>query len=245
MPSKTIAVKSCNSCTISAGGNNKGKESRKSQNKQENSEDDSSKGSKAIAVFLLFLIAVAAGIIFIPKLFSHKQDSSSHYVYNYFDFYNVDGSWATQVQFGKNLNSVVLRHGPKELENLSVYGNIKEFRERMFDNNPERIIYITTNASVNSRYETMAVAEIAPRMVRHFGFMPKNGCIEKNKICDENNVSVVTCYTTSLPVIYVHVKNTTEPYVAVKGNCAEVAGSSEQLVMAADRLLWGLYGVMV
>jgi hypothetical protein len=205
-------------------------------------EDEEKKDSKTTYAFLVFLgalVAMLAIIILVPRFFHNGtpgvQDS---YKYNYFDFIEVNNVWYTTTQEGDNLLRVSLRHGPKELENISVVGNITAFKDR------NDFMYVTFDPRKQNHdgYVTLAVTELSTPLVAHFGKDIAAGCSFPDPVCNETNTSIITCTNTDKGVIYLYRTNRTS--VVISGNCAILSGNDENLIRSVDRFLYGMYGIM-
>jgi hypothetical protein len=189
-----------------------------------------------VGLIIAGIIALLGIILLVPRLMPHIGEGT-RYQYNFFDFVEKDGTWFTQVQGGTELYQVALRHGPRELENITVRGDIARFGAE------NGFLYITfdPDKSVHTQYTTMANAEIAVGLVTHFGKTIKPACIRNDSQCD--GVDIVTCNSTLLGVVFINDVDTPAS-VTVSGNCVTVSGRGEALVMAADRFMYGLYGIM-
>jgi hypothetical protein len=189
-----------------------------------------------VAIIIAVICVLLGGILLVPKLFPHFGEGT-RYQYNFFDFTEKDGTWFTQVQGGSQLYQVSLRHGPRELENITVRGDVARYGA---DN---AFFYITFDPSeaVHTQYTTMAAAEITAPLVAHFGKDLKPACISNDTKCA--GVDIVTCNSTLQGVIFIN--NADVPAsVTVSGNCVTLSGKGEALVAAADRFMYGLYGIM-
>ncbi len=207
--------------------------------KTEDKEDGDSKSTYAFLVFLGALLAFIAIIIIVPRFFnSSTPGAQDSYTYNYFDFIEVNDVWYTTAQEGPNLVRVSLRHGPRELENISVVGNITDFRDR------NDFMYITFDPRQENHdgYVTLSVTELSTNLVAHFGKGIAAGCAFPDPVCNETNTSIITCQNTDRGVIYLYHTNTTS--VVISGNCAIISGIGENMVRASDRFLYSMYGIM-
>lgn len=194
-----------------------------------------------VFVTIGILILIVLGIFFIPKIYTKllsKQNYDDIYTYNYFEFTKANDAWSTKVQEGKNLLIVVLRHGPLELENIPVSGDIGKFKTG------NDFFYTTFDPRKENHdpYVTLSMAELAPNLVRHFGKDIAAGCIVDNPDCKDSGVETVTCNSTDKAVIFL--KHAKGPSVVVNGNCATISGLGEDLVLATDRFMYGMYGIM-
>ncbi len=183
---------------------------------------------------LISLFILLAGAVYVLK----PKAGGESYTYNYFEFRKVNDVWYTQTQEGQNLLQVSLRHGPRELEDIPVRGDITAFKQNSF-------FYITFDPRPENHdpYVTMANAEISPPMVVHFAKDIQVACTVEHDACTEMGVPRIDCKSTEEAVIFIN-RNESGPSVAVQGSCATISGLGEELVMAADRFMYGMYGIM-
>jgi len=198
------------------------------------SEERSLKG----LLLFLFIGAVIVGIILAVPLIWKPNLVQDSYRYNYFDFEKKSGVWTTQTEEGGNPLLVQLRHGPRELEDISVVGNIQNFKD-YYD-----FVYVTFDPRVENHdgFVTMATAEVSPAMVVHFGKDILAACTVDYEDCVASATPIVTCNSTNKGVIFIN--NNDDNYIRVDGNCATISGTGTDLVRAADRFLYGMYGIM-
>ncbi len=200
------------------------------------------KSKRYLYVSVLLVIGVFIGAVFFVKWYIYHNQSavgfSYKYTYNGFNFSEYQGTWKTTAyRNSTTMYEIYSRHGPKELENISVTGNISQFRR--YD-----IVYITFNPNEKSFGDvTMAAYELTTKLIPHFGITPIMACTENSTECAKANAPIITCNNTKRPVIFL--SQTPGPKVAVKGNCAIISGKrDEDIVRAADRFMYGLYGIM-
>ena len=185
---------------------------------------------------LAAMAAVVAGIIIVPKLLSPAYEE--RYTYNFFEFTKMDGTWFTQAEVEGRLLQVALRGGPRELEQIPVTGNIAGFRDRY------NFFYVAFDPREENhdKYVTMSSAEISPNLVLHFNKGLSAACTVEDDVCTETETPVVTCSSTAEGVIFLN--RAPGPSVDVTGNCAVITGIGEDMVRAADRFMYGMYGIM-
>lgn len=206
--------------------------------KKDFAEKNDSKDDKSVMFFiaaLVFIILVIAGILSLKYLYKPKQKIQS-YSYNGFIFTNFSGLWYVEVQkLGTaNVFSVPLHYGPRQLENVTVNGNVKEFLKNNYS-------YITFDPDKeNLSYVALSASEISIKLARLFNKMPIAACT-KNITDACKNRPIVDC-NSRFPVIYI--KEEGNPAIVVKNTCITITGEKEGLLMATDRLFLGWLGIM-
>jgi hypothetical protein len=180
------------------------------------------------------ITAIVALIILVPRLYPQYR-SGDRFRYNYFEFELRDGTYYTTVQGGKQLYQVSLRNSPRDLEDIPVRGNISSFGSL-----GRFAITFDANDSVHTPSVTMANAEISPNLVRQFGADIMIGCVRPDPKCE--NVSIITCANSTRPVIFLN--NMGNASIDIVGKCAVISGRDAELIRAADRFMYGMYGIM-
>ncbi len=196
------------------------------------------KGVLFLAIFGAAIALLFLGLIFLPDILDQHSTGDSHYMYNGFEFTEVDGTWYTKGYRDNNEMIISLRNGPRELEGIPVSGNFAGFRDAA------DFYYITFDPrdENHDKFVTMSMAEVATNFRTHFGKDFEAACTVEHPDCQETNTSVLTCDDTDTPVIYL--KREPGAKVEISGNCAIIQGEGNEMVMAANRFLYGLYGIM-
>jgi len=197
-----------------------------------------SKSLKALIVLLFILTAIVATVLIVPRIVNVDTYGTDGYKYNMYVFTYNNGVWSTRTQEGNNLLITGLRNGPRELEDIPVEGDIESFRYS------SDFFYITFDPSADNHDSnvTMSNAEISPNLVMHMGKDLAIGCIKEDPVCNSTGTPIITCENTDERVIYI--RRAPENYISVKDNCAIISGTGEDLVRAADRFMYGMYGIM-
>lgn len=215
------------------------KKKKKKQNKEEKARER--RGILFVAILSFCLVVGFAALAFAPQYFDRDQipgPEPKTYEYNGFEFREIDGIWQTTGYRKGSEFTINLRHGPKELENISVEGNIPEFRDS------SEFFYITLDPreEEHDEYVAMSMAELAPNMVLHFQKDIQSACTVEHPACDEENAPVKTCEDTETPMI--HLKRQEGAEIKISDGCAVIKGKGEEMVEAADRFMYGMYGIM-
>ncbi|MBW2993156.1 hypothetical protein KY317_01115 [Candidatus Woesearchaeota archaeon] len=220
-------------------------------------EKDTKKMLIMVAIILgIFILAFVSFRLFYPrdKVVTiddlHRQNiegnpSGDNYMYNGYSFVYANGMWYTQVQREDKLWDIPLHFSPKDLENISLTGNLDE----IFD---EADMYITFNPlGENLQYDALASAELSLNMVKGLGVVPIAACdrnkadnefdqIEIDKACKER--PIVTCDDKDKAVVYLRQEEPAQ--IEMNENCIILRGNEWDLVRAADRFILVWYGIM-
>lgn len=203
-------------------------------------EERQRRGAYFLVGFVVLILFIVAAVLLIPKYLEDNSTPKAQefYTYNGFEFTKVEGTWYTFGYRGNTQFRISLRNGPKELEDIKVTGDLLKYRSE------NDFYYVTFDPrdENHDEYVTMSMAEIAPNLRMHFGKSFSAGCIVDHPVCNSSNTSVITCENTDKPVIYL--KRQPGAEVTVDGNCAVIKGQGPELVRAADRFLYGMYGIM-
>jgi hypothetical protein len=197
--------------------------------------EDSLKSAKWLLIILVVCTALAFAAFFFVS--SQKKAEETAFTYNYFKFQKQDGIWYTESQSGKNLYQIAMRYSPKELEDVNVTGDILGLKAKW------GFFYITFDPTAQSFKDvTMANAEISTKLVQHFAIGLAPACTKPAQACEDMNVTIATCDNATIPVIFLN--QAPGPLVEIRGNCAIVQGENDDIVRAADRFMYGMYGIM-
>ncbi len=197
---------------------------------------DTKKDTKKLVIAVLFLIGLFA-IFFASKyIFSSKVEYPS-YTYNGFEFVKMQGLWHTNWQRGNELFIVHLRYGPRESEDVPV---VSPEEEGMFNVTDE--IYITFDPGLNKKFVALAASELSLNLLRVFNVTPIAAC-NKNLTTSCHERPIVTCDNTDEAVIYL--KEGPQTKITLESNCIIVEGDGEELVRAADKVIWIQYGIII
>jgi hypothetical protein len=228
---------------------NKTKAKKKAGSKKSSESEDDSFGHKKDKVQLrntilfLTLVVLIVAVIAIPRLFPEPTrkiislggddyDTSS-YEYNSFFFTYKDGAWFSAVQTGNTIYDIAYRYGPRDLEDVKVLGDIERVRYAKY-------VYITLDIEDGDKWTTFANAEVAINLARHFNNEIRAACTTDHPDCE--GVPVKNCNNTDEPIIYYRVAP--GPLIEEKDNCIIIQGEGEDIVKAADRFMYMMYGIM-
>jgi len=164
--------------------------------------------------------------------------ASSQYSYNGYNFaQGNDGLWYTNVKVDEGTEYYVrLHHGPVELENIPIEGDVDE----SFKNVDK--IYLTFNPTGKYlNYITLSTGEIGTNLAKAFQIGLEGACtVNETSACETR--PIITCENTDSPVIQFVESETAK--VELSGNCILIKGQEEDIVKASERLIYFLYGVM-
>jgi len=169
-------------------------------------------------------------------------ESEFNYLYNGFSFVFVDGLWYTRIKADNRIFNIPLHHGPKQVEDVPIIGNIMDFILYSV-NNFDREGYITFNPEdENLGHVALAKGELIENLFKTIGMTFLPACAENiTEAC--GNVDIITCDNTNMPVIHLREHNDTA-VIYNNNNCVYIQGNEMELVRAVDRALLRWYGVM-
>ncbi|MGM5482256.1 MAG: hypothetical protein ACQESF_02230 [Nanobdellota archaeon] len=197
------------------------------------------KGLIFVIAFIIVIIIGVLAAIYIPKFIQDsKPKAQEFYTYKGFEFTKIQGTWYTYGYRDDKEFRITLRRGPKELETIPVSGDLLDFRS----SNDFYYITFDPREENHDKYVTMAMAELTSNMRMHFSKNFTAACAVDAPVCNKSNTSIITCNNTEKPVIYL--KRESGSSISVNENCAIIKGKGKELVDSADRLLYGMYGIM-
>jgi hypothetical protein len=215
----------------------------------------SKSSDKILIIGIVFLILLFFAIFFISRLTKEqpktiedlhklniqgKLKPEQGYLYkNAYSFVNLGGFWYTQLTStsGRRLYNMALRYGPRDLENIKIYGFLNT---TLFNNATS--YYVTFNPTGNDfSHVALAISDFNQHMVKVFGKKPVAAC-DKNETAACEDRPIITCDNTDKVVLYV--KEANESLVRYDGNCIIVEGNGFDLVKGVDRILLNFYNIM-
>lgn len=234
----------------------KGKNDNRSHDKNpdKNSDKQKSKTEINFVMLLIFVVGIFAVIILGVKLINKqkvvsiddlheknlkgKLDPSKGYMYNGFSFVYGNGLWFTKVRKieQNQIYNIQLHYGPKQVQNISVDGNIIQFRNF----NGTYIVFDPLGADLS--HVALAASELSINMATFFNMMVVAACTKnETDIC--HNREIVNCENNDKnPIIYI--QEAKDVKIIQDNNCIRVQGNGYELSRAVDRLLYTLMGIM-
>ncbi len=215
---------------------------KKSEENEETEQEDKKKESKEVKIVVIFILALAAificAFVYI-KFFADKTPEYPTYVYNGFKFTKIAGLWNTEWQEKDKLYYVHLRYGPREAE--SVPYDIIDAEGF----NQTGTIYITFDPEgKNLGYVAVASTEMSLSLSTVFNATPTAACTKNITTADDicTKKPTITCENSKDPVIYM--KEADEEKITLNRNCLIIQGKGEDLIRAADKVVWIWYGII-
>jgi len=224
-------------------------------------ESEDKKDTKRMLIMVAAIIGIFLIVFFSFKMFYprdeiitiddlHKKNiegepTENNYMYNGYSFVYADGMWYTQVQRENKLWDIPLHFGPRDLENITLFGYIN----KTFD---EADMYITFDPTGEElKFEALGSAELSLNMVKGLGVVPIASCdrnetddktkqIELDKACKGR--PIVTCDDTDKAVVYL--KQEEPAQIEMKGNCVVIQGKGWDLIRATDKFILIWYGII-
>ena len=235
-------------------------EDLKKKKSQEEKEVKSKGSDKILLVGILTIILIFAVAFLIGK-FAKEQPKTIEdlhklniqgklkpeqgYLYNEaYSFITFDGLWYTQLTSpsGKRLYNMNLRYGPKEVENMKIYGYLDS---ELF--NKASDYYVTFNPigdydpEGNSfSHVVLAVNDFNQHLAKVFGKKPIAAC-DRNETAACENTPIVTCDSGK---IVLYLKESDKSLIKYDNNCIIVEGTGFDLVKGVDRILYDFYNII-
>jgi len=220
---------------------------------EEPKEEFIKKKSDKILIYSLILIILFFAIFFAFRFFNKveiktlddlhslnlngKLKPEQGYIYNGFSFVFYDDLWNTKVQQEDTVFYISLHYSPKELEDISLAGQINA---TLFDSSD--FIYYTFDPLLSDqRYVALSAGEFVRSIIAAFNKIPKAAC-DKNETKACSRVPILTCNNTNLPLVYFKHESPTK--VIYDKNCLIAQGEGLEIVRATDRMLLNIYGIM-
>ncbi|MFP4403250.1 MAG: hypothetical protein ACLFPJ_02785 [Candidatus Woesearchaeota archaeon] len=202
---------------------------------------EQNKTQKRGIIFIILLILIFILVTFLFSfVFSNNDANNKTYTYNGYEFFYNNTVWNTQKLINNNLFLIKLNYGPKQLEDINVIGDVKAFIDK------HEFFYITSDPRDENHdaYVTLSIQEVTTNLRLHFGKNFSAAFIMEHEITqNNNNISVINCDNTDSAVIFFNRTNEKKG-IEIIDNCAILSGIGEDLLMVADRFLYGMYGIM-
>jgi hypothetical protein len=210
----------------------------KSKNEPEKPEKAQSSTIKNIVGIVAFLALIII-IFFVVKNSLVPSQNYETYSYNGFEFTSNGVLWHTQIydETSKTLYNIQLHNGPREVEDVPVEGDVHDIRKRATG------FYITFDPLENETmgHVTLAAYEISSNYATVYGRNIFAAC-DKNVTEECADRPIVDCTDPTKPAIYLIAEG--EAKVYVDSPCIYVQGEGDELIRAANRLLYQWYGIM-
>ncbi|MCK5630106.1 MAG: hypothetical protein KAI26_05790 [Nanoarchaeota archaeon] len=190
-----------------------------------------------IILVLIAIIVIAALLYKGNQYYEEKKEyDATHKVYHYYTFENDEIHWKTTWINNNQPYILNFRHWPGELEDIKIIGKLNSVFSDADD------VYLTFDADgENFDYLALAATEISLNINQVLGKNIFAACIANNTP-DCYMRPIVTCEDRETAVIFLRVAE--NPQVILSGNCMTLEGTDEELVMAAERVLYAWYGIM-
>lgn len=196
---------------------------------------DTKKDTKKLVIAALFIVGLFA-IFFISKYIFSEGKKIPSYTYNGFEFVKMQGLWHTNWQRENEIFSVHLRYGPKESEDIPLLGVEEDEKFNVTDE-----LYITFDPGLSLRYVALAASELSLNLLKVFDMKPIGAC-NKNLTTACHDRPIITCDNTDEAVVYLKEEAPTK--ITLRSNCIIIQGEGEELVRAADKVIWIQYGII-
>lgn len=208
----------------------------KSDIKEEEVKEDDKKENKKLIIAVLFILGLFA-LFFVSKCIFSSGVKYPYYTYNGFEFVKMQGLWHTQWQRGDEIFSVHLRYGPREAEDVPVVSTEENETFNVTDK-----LYITFDPGISLKYVALAASELSLNLLKVFNITLVGACTKDiTESCHER--PIITCDNTDEAVIYL--KEESPAKITLRSNCIIIQGEGEELVKAADKVIWIQYGIII
>jgi len=202
------------------------------------------------------LLIVLFGGLFAIGYFSQKKDdkiytldemfektlagevTDDNYIYNGFAFVRVGNLWYTRFKVEDMLFDIPLHFDPKSTDNITLHGELNHTKF-----NTAEKFYITFDPEQDRLdYVALTSAELSLNMARGaIGKTPEAACaVNKTFACSTR--PIINCSNTEYSVIYLRDAKPTGLFM--EDNCVIVQGERQEVLRAADRLIYQWYGMM-
>jgi len=190
-----------------------------------------------VILVLIAIIVIAALLYKGNQYYEEKKEyDATHKVYNYYTFESDGLHWKTTWINNNQPYILNFRHWPGELEDIKITGKLNS----VFSNASD--VYLTFDAEGgNFDYLALAATEISLNINQVLGKNIFAACIANNTP-DCYMRPIVACEDREEAVIYLRIAE--KPQIILSGNCMIIEGTDEELVMAAERVLYAWYGIM-
>ena len=191
-------------------------------------------------VWVLVIIAfIAIGFFGMKKIAPHRQVIQTD-EYNGFNFTFEDPLWMTKIQMGTTLYQIRLWHWPKELENITIEGNLSQYGR--ITTSKGLTYLIIDDWGANDGVLASAVNEIGQQFRDVIHKQVVAACSSNDTIkC--YNFSMIKCEESDYGAI--HLTNGNETKIVAEGNCITITGTnSTEIIKATERLFYHWYGIM-
>ena len=170
--------------------------------------------------------------------FDDELDPESGRIFQGYSFINIDGFWYTQLKSpaGSKNYDMALRFAPWEVENIPLTGQLNE----SFFNTETQYFVTFDPLGSDFNYVALAIGDFNEHLMKIFEKVPVAAC-DKNETDACFGRPIINCDSKGL-VIYV--KESADVGVGYANNCIVLSGSGLDLVRAADRSLYNLYGIL-
>jgi hypothetical protein len=207
---------------------------------------EKTKGTSRIAIFAVIVIFLMLVSFFAFSKIRPNGPIEDSYTYNNFEFQKVSGLWVTEVfnPQTKTVYNLPLHYGPKELENVEYDENAMNFLNLAgyFKTNTGKSgCYVTFNPDINDSQITLAYYELSRHMGQALNI--ETFPTVTHDVDNIENETIKNCETNNQePIIYLKYESPAK--VEMQRNCLVIQGEGSEMVMAANRALYGFYNIM-
>tara|TARA_Y100000310_G_scaffold118295_1_gene117156 strand:+ start:4426 stop:5082 length:657 start_codon:yes stop_codon:yes gene_type:complete len=189
--------------------------------------------------FIAIVVIISALVILFSLRILLGEEKYPEYTYNGFTFVKIAGLWNTDWQRDDIIYKIHLRFGPKEAEVVPLLVSEE------FDFNTSRTTYITFDPlGEDFAHVAIASTELSLTLYRVFDTKVIAACL-RNETSACSSRPIITCDNTlEKETAVIYVKEDDETAIILDGNCLIIQGRGEEIIKAADKLIYGLYGII-
>ena len=165
----------------------------------------------------------------------NSPNNETMYMYNDHSIIYYNSVWNTQLRGGETLYDVTFNHGPKDVEDIEIIGELSEefIKTDQF--------YITFDPE-GKDLKHIAVANygLSSGLAIAFRLPLKAGCTKNTAGCE--NQLLITCDDKNKSIFFFKEDNETK--IIYDDNCVIIQGSANEIIRAKDKLLYTWYGII-
>lgn len=199
-------------------------------------ETEIAKNSSKFLIWAIVFIVLLTALFLSIKFFYHPEPKVETYTsQSGFTFTNMAGLWNTEWKSGDTLYNLHFHYNPGQTENITLSG---AFDDVTFN---KGYVYLGFDPEGEDLgYVRLAMLELSLNLVKAINVNPTIVCLKNNTACKD--VPVMTCSTTTEPLIYLVSKEPT--VMALKDNCILLQGKGPELIRVSDKLLFHWFGII-
>ena len=228
------------------------KKATKKSSEEKSSEDAGGGASRHAWWYLAGALLVIAGILVIGFISGGGSDRGCDEEYNNFCFIQQNDLWSFRVMVNGQPYRIAVHHLPEELEDIPVESNAVDTLDglaTMVNQTGNGRLFITMNPDAPSGVALGGV-ELAKVLGERYDIydIPTRAALTKPPANVTKETPIVDCSDAGGDTFVIYLREHDRNYVGIPeghSQCIVVQGTdADEVVKSADRLLYGLMGVM-